>query len=328
MNILITGGAGFIGSNLAYELKRRYPDCKLTIFDKFNTGEKRFKGNYKYFGDYNNLIDLDAEIIVGDLLNKKDIDNLLQSRFDVIYHQAAISDTTELNQNEMINTNSNSFDLFLKYSLDFNSKLIYASSAGTYGNTLPPNIVGIGEYPENVYGFSKLLMDQKFRRILLNRSEPHIVGLRYFNVYGHGELYKRKTSSMILQLAKQAIDNNSVRLFKFGEHKRDFVYIKDVVDANINAIQAKPGIYNVGSGVSRSFNDIISILKNELNREISIDYFDNPYSFYQCNTCADLSTNLNGLDYNPNYNLEDGIKDYLKKIINYSTKEWSLFYEG
>jgi ADP-L-glycero-D-manno-heptose 6-epimerase len=73
MNILITGGAGFIGSNLAYELKRRYPDCKLTIFDKFNTGEKRFKGNYKYFGDYNNLIDLDAEIIVGDLLNKKEI---------------------------------------------------------------------------------------------------------------------------------------------------------------------------------------------------------------------------------------------------------------
>lgn len=328
MNILITGGAGFIGSNLAFELKRRYPDCKLTIFDKFNTGQKRFKGNYKYFGDYKNLIGLDAEIIAGDLLNKNDIENLFQTHFDVVYHQAAISDTTELNQNEMINTNSTSFDMFLKYSLDFNSKLIYASSAATYGNTLAPNIVGIGENPENVYGFSKLLMDQKLRKILLKKNNPNIVGLRYFNVYGHGELYKRKTSSMILQLAKQAIDNSTVRLFKFGEHKRDFVYIKDVIDANINAIYAKPGIYNVGSGVSRSFNDIILILKKELKKEINIDYFDNPYGFYQNNTCADLSTNLNGLEYNPKYNLEDGINDYLKKILNYSINEWSLFYEG
>lgn len=327
MNILITGGAGFIGSNLAFEINRKYPDYKVTIFDKFNTRERRDNGNFKYFGDYKNIIGLDAEIRTGDLNNSDDIKLLLQNKYDIIFHQGAISDTTVLNQAEVIRTNSDSFDYFIDYCLKFDCKLIYASSAGTYGNTESPNIVGKGEIPENVYGYSKLLMDLKTRNFLSINKKAHVVGLKYFNVYGPGEIYKRKTSSMILQLAKQAMDKSSIRLFKFGEQRRDFVYISDVVEANLAAINAQPGIYNVGSGVSRSFNDIYNCLQNELDTEISVEYFDNPYTFYQNNTCADLNINKIDFNFTPKVTLEIGIAQYMKIIKNYTKGEWQAFQE-
>ena len=327
MNILITGGAGFIGSNLAFEINRRYPNYKVSIFDKFNTREKRDNGNFRYFGDYKNLIGLNAEIKIGDLNIIDDIQLLLQNKYDIIFHQGAISDTTVLNQAEVIRTNSDSFDYFLDYCLKNDCKLIYASSAGTYGNTQAPNTVGNGEKPENVYGYSKLLMDLKAREFLSKNKTSHVVGLRYFNVYGPGEIYKRKTSSMIIQLAKQALDKSSIRLFKFGEQKRDFVYISDVVEANIAAINSKPGIYNVGSGISRSFNDIFECLQKELEMKISIEYFDNPYTFYQNNTCADLHFTKDDFNYIPNITLETGIAQYVKIIKNYTKGEWQAFQE-
>ncbi len=326
-NILITGGAGFIGSSLAFEIQHRFPENNITIFDKFNSREKRENGNYVCFGDYKNLIGLKAEIIIGDLGNELDISNLLKKKFDIIFHQGAISDTTVLNQNEVLKTNSGSFKYFVSYCLANNCKLIYASSAGTYGNSVSPNRVEFGEIPENVYGYSKLQMDEMTRACLQSKEELHIVGLRYFNVYGPREVYKRSTSSMILQLAKQAIENNSVRLFKYGEQSRDFVYIKDVVEANILAIQGKSGIYNIGSGVSRSFNDIINILEINLNQKIQIEYFENPYSFYQNNTCADLNNSKVGLGYVPKYTLEKGIREYVNEIKNYSTNIWKSYNE-
>ena len=264
-NILITGGAGFIGSSLAFEIQNRFPEYNITIFDKFNNREKRENGNFVCFGDYKNLIGLKAEIITGDLANELDISNLLKNKFDIIFHQGAISDTTVLNQNEVLKTNCVSFKYFVSYCLANNCKLIYASSAGTYGNSASPNRVGFGEIPENIYGFSKLQMDEITRAYLQSNEKLHIVGLRYFNVYGPREVFKRRTSSMVLQLAKQAIENKSVRLFKYGEQSRDFVYIKDVVESNILAIEGKSGIYNIGSGISRSFNDIINILENFKN---------------------------------------------------------------
>jgi len=326
-NILITGGAGFIGSNLAFEIQNRFPEYKITIFDKFNVRERRENGNFRYFGDYKNLIGLKAEIITGDLSNQNDIKGLFKNKFDIIFHQGAISDTTVLNQGEVLGTNTMSFKYFIEYCLDNNCKLIYASSAGTYGNSLSPNIVDSGEIPENIYGYSKLQMDEISRSYLDSYNELHIVGLRYFNVYGPREVYKRKTSSMILQLAKQALEKKSVRLFKLGEQSRDFVYIKDVVDANILAIDGKSGVYNIGTGVSRSFNDIVSILESSLNIKINVEYFDNPYSFYQNNTCADLIKSKIGLNYIPQYSLEQGISEYVLEILNYSSTIWNSFNE-
>ena len=325
MEVLITGGAGFIGSQLAREIQKRYPTWKITVFDKFNNLEKRSNGNFKYFGDYKNLVGLNIDIIVGDLTVDNDLKLIFDKKFDIIFHQGAISDTTECNQEEVLLTNTISFNKILNYCISNGVKLIYASSAGTYGNSISPNKVGLGEMPENVYGFSKLQMDQFSRNILDNDSKFEIVGLRYFNVYGPGEIYKRKTSSMILQLAKQAIDNKKVRLFKYGEQCRDFVYIKDVVEANLEAVNCLSGIYNVGSGVSRSFNDIVRCLENELGYKIAIEYFDNPYSFYQNNTCAELDEM--SFKYSPKYTLEQGIKEYTEIIVTYSQNIWEKFYE-
>ncbi len=327
MRVLITGGAGFVGSNLAIEIQKRFPDYQITIFDKFNNREKRENGNFKYFGDYKNLIGLKAEIIVGDLAVESEISNLLENKFDLIFHQGAISDTTELNQEEVLKTNTNSFKFFVNYSLVNNCKLIYASSAGTYGNSFSPNKVGLGEIPENIYGYSKLQMDEIARLSINSNVKSHIIGLRYFNVYGPGELYKRRTSSMILQLVKQAIEKKSVRLFKNGEQSRDFVYIKDVVDANLLAIEGKSGIYNVGTGVSRSFNDIVNILEKNLGSKLKVEYIDNPYTFYQNNTSADLSKSRIGLGYDPKYSMESGIHEYLLEILNYSSNIWDSFNE-
>ena len=170
-------------------------------------------------------------------------------------------------------------------------------------------------------------MDEIARSYLQSNNNLKIVGLRYFNVYGPKEIYKRKTSSMVLQLAKQAIENNKVRLFKFGEQRRDFVYIKDVVEANILAIEGKSGIYNIGSGVSRSFNDIINILEINLGQKIQVEYFENPYSFYQNNTCADLKYSKDELGYNPKFTLENGIFEYLNEIKNYTFNNWKSFNE-
>lgn len=326
-NILITGGAGFIGSSLAFEIQKRFPQSRITIFDKFNNRERRENGNFKYFGDYKNLIGLKAEIISGDLSNKNDVNDLFRNKFDIIFHQGAISDTTVLNQGEVLETNTMSLKYFIEYCLNNNCKLIYASSAGTYGNSSSPNIVDSGEIPENVYGYSKLQMDEITRSYLDSNHELHLVGLRYFNVYGPREIYKRRTSSMILQLTKQVLEKKSVRLFKFGEQSRDFVYIKDVVEANILAIEGKSGIYNIGTGVSRSFNDIIKILEGNLQTTINIEYFDNPYSFYQNNTCADLTNSKVGLGYIPKYTLEKGISEYVVEILNYSSNIWNSFNE-
>lgn len=210
-NILITGGAGFIGSSLAFELQIKFPEYKITIFDKFNNRQRRENGNFESYGDYKNLIGLKAEVITGDLANDLDVTNLLKNKFDIIFHQAAISDTTVLNQNEVLKTNTSSFSYFINYCINNDCKLIYASSAGTYGNSAPPNRVKYGELPENIYGYSKLQMNEIARSYIQSNIDLNIIGLRYFNVYGPREIYKRKTSSMILQLANQAIENNKVR---------------------------------------------------------------------------------------------------------------------
>ena len=135
---------------------------------------------------------------------------------------------------------------------------------------------------------------------------------------------------MILQLGLQALESNCVKLFEFGEQKRDFVYIDDVVAANVLAMSAqKGGVYNVGFGVSRSFNDIIAILRKELGAlskrenlaplgDFELEYIKNPYTFFQTHTQADISLSTQDLGYTPAYSLEEGIKDYIQAIYTLS----------
>jgi len=188
--ILITGGAGFIGSNIAFYLQHNYPNAQIVVFDKFQSEDRFPSGNYTALGHFKNLIGFKGETISGNIINPADLEVLTAIKWDYIFHQAAISDTTVTDQSLVIKTNTNSLNFFIDLALKNNGHLVYASSAGTYGNSPSPNKVGFGELPENVYGFSKLMMDNLLLKNLKAHPELKITGLRYFNVYGNHEFYK------------------------------------------------------------------------------------------------------------------------------------------
>jgi ADP-L-glycero-D-manno-heptose 6-epimerase len=315
-SILITGGAGFIGSNLVFYLQNNFPDSKIIVFDAFRNNETFENGNLKSFGHFNNLIGFSGDIVCGNINNKKDLALLDKYNFDFIFHHAAISDTRVHDQEEIMRTNVNSFYDLLEIAKKNQSTLVYASSAATYGNLPAPQRIG-KEMPENAYGYSKYIMDQIAIKFANNNPDLKIIGLRFFNVFGPREFYKGTTSSMIIQLGHQILDEKPPRLFENSSAIfRDFIYIDDVIQANIKACESiKSGVFNVGSGIKRSFQEISDILQKVFNKKLGNVYFPNPYSGYQTNTQADISDTRKCLGFEPNYTLEDGIAAYKEEII-------------
>lgn len=315
-NILITGGAGFIGSNLAFYFQDNYPESKIIVFDCFRNEQRFTNGNLKSFGHFNNLLGFKGDIICGNISKKNDLALLSDYKFDYIFHNAAISDTRVYDQEIIFKTNVNSFYDILEIAKKDEAVLIYASSAATYGKQPSPQKIGF-EHPENPYGYSKFAMDQIALNIAKEFSEMKILGLRYFNVYGPREFYKQKTASMVIQLAQQILDGKAPRLF-YNSQKifRDFIYIDDVIQANVKACTSKnSGIFNVGSGKARSFKEISDLLQKELNTKYAIDYFQNPYNDYQMHTEADINSAFKSFDFKPVFSLEKGIKSYMPEII-------------
>ncbi len=315
-SILITGGAGFIGSNLAHWFEKNYPEAKVVVFDLFRTGETFDNGNLKSFGHYKNLKGFRGEIIAGDITKREDLERLEDFSFDYIFHEAAISDTTVYDQKIMIDTNLNAFKDLLQMAKRMDAAMIYASSGATYGNAPAPQTVG-REDPANIYGFSKLAMDNLAYE-WMRKSDRPIVGLRYFNVYGPREFFKNKTASMVLQFGHQILAGKNPKLFE-GSDKilRDFIYIDDVIQANIKACNPKKsGVYNVGTGKARSFQEIVDILQKELGTDLECEYIPNPYiGQYQFFTQADIEPTREFLGYEPEVTLEEGIRRYIPEIV-------------
>jgi len=314
--ILITGGAGFIGSNLALHLQKHYPNSEIVIFDIFRNEERFSNGNLKSFGHFQNLLEFKGEVISGDINSKDDLALLSKYRFNYIFHQGAISDTTVQDQKIMIETNVNAFRNLLDIAVSNSATMVYASSASTYGNAKSPQRLG-DESPTNIYGFSKLMMDNISYKYMKKYPRLRIVGLRYFNVYGKNEFFKGSTSSMILQFGLQILQGKNPKLFE-GSDKifRDFIYIEDVIQANMKALSGRSGVYNVGTGKAQSFQNIVDILQKELKTDLKSVYIPNPYkSQYQFYTEADIFKTVLNLGYSPNFNLETGIKSYLDEII-------------
>jgi len=313
--ILITGGAGFIGSNLAFYFQENYPDSHIVIFDCFRSEETFSNGNLKSFGHYKNLIGFTGDVVCGNINNKADLALLNNYKFDYIFHQAAISDTRVYDQEIVMQTNVNSFYDLLNKAKDDDAVMVYASSAATYGSLSSPQTVGT-ENPENPYGFSKYMMDQIAYRYSRENPNMTIVGLKFFNVYGPREYYKAKTSSMVIQLGHQILNGNAPKLFEGSDQiLRDFINIEDVVQANIKACNPKEnGTYNVGTGKPRSFQDIADILQKELGTNLGTEYFPNPYDGYQMHTQADINTSQANLGFEPKVSLEEGIKAYIAEI--------------
>lgn len=295
MRVLVTGGAGFVGSNLARRLAAG--GHSVAVLDDFSSGEWR------------NLIDFKGDVLTVDIAGDISALGALPA-FDLIFHQASITDTTVMDQRKMMHNNAEGFRQLLDLAVKWGSRIVWASSAATYGRGESPNRESQAAVPLNVYGYSKLAME-RLAEIYAPRLKHPIVGLRYFNVYGAGEAHKGKFASMIHQLAKQMRAGKRPRIFIDGEQKRDFVYIDDVVAANLAAAKAtEGGVYNVGSGGAASFNRVVKELNRVLKTERPPEYFPNPYDFFQTWTEAELSHSRRGIGYDPKFDLSRGIDAY------------------
>jgi ADP-L-glycero-D-manno-heptose 6-epimerase len=300
-NLIVTGGAGFIGSNLALTLQEKFPDARLTVIDDFRSGD--FKNLLGYRGDFvaQNLAKLDWR------------DQFGEEKFDAIFHLASITDTTNHDQFEQAHDNVESFRRILNFARPAKTRVIYASSASTYGAASEASVESNGAAPANIYAFSKVIMDNIAIREAKTSPDWIIIGLRYFNVYGPREAHKGVPASMVYHLSKQMKAGQRPRIFKHGEQKRDFVYVKDAVDGSIRALEASnSGIYNLGSGQARSFNELIDVLNKCLGTKFQPDYIDNPHAHYQNFTQADLTNARSALGYEPRFPLEAGVRDYME----------------
>lgn len=310
--IIITGGAGFIGSCLAKEL----PEVK--IVDELDDSDK-----------WKNLVKLNFLDVVSPGEFLKNLHFNEYQNIDAIIHLGACTDTTEQDNELIFNKNFEYSKILYDWCVVNKVRFIYASSAATYGD-------GSDGYsdtevkqlkPLNMYGYSKHLFD---KYVIQRQKPPQWIGLKFFNVYGPNEYHKGKMASMIYQLYRQIKKNKEVKLFrsykpdiKHGDQTRDFVYVKDVVKV-IKFFVNNPqwnGIYNVGTGKARSFNDIVTILCqlleiNELKTEW-IDMPDNVKKHYQYHTEAEVQKLRTKYKQNF-YSLEDGIEEY---VLNYLEKD-------
>lgn len=295
---LVTGGAGFIGSNIAKTLEAQ--GHEVTVMDDFSKN-----------GHFKNLIGFKGDVIAADCFTFMPRDMY----FDAIFHEAAITDTTVMDQKAMMEQNVEAFKNVLTFAAENEiKKVIYASSAATYGNGPVPNVETQPTHPENVYGFSKVIMDNVASQFSADNRDMTIIGLRYFNVYGPGEYFKGKMASMVFQLYNQMREGKRPRVFKNGEQQRDFVYVKDIVKINMCALRngKETGVYNAATGIPRDYNAIIACLNKEMGLNLEPEYIDNPYPFFQLKTQADMTKSESKLGYTPDYTLEAGIADYVK----------------
>lgn len=295
--VLVTGAAGFIGSNIAKALQEK-GNLEVIALDSFR------------WGAYRNLERFDGEIVAGDLL-RVDLGALFRHRpLDHIYHLAALTDTTVTDEELMMSHNVEAFRRVLDYARDHGASVIYASSASVYGNGPVPMREDQPLQPQNIYAFSKMAME-RLARVYYENYDVSLVGLRYFNVYGPGEAHKGSARSMVLQIMQAMARGEPPRLFRHGEQKRDFVFIEDVVRATLLAADHPDGnVYNVGSGQATSFNEIVRVINECQNTHIAPEWIDNPYAFYQTETCADITRAQHVLGYAPAYPPTRGISEY------------------
>jgi ADP-L-glycero-D-manno-heptose 6-epimerase len=300
-HFLITGGAGFIGSNLVLGLQKLLPEARITVIDDFRSG------------DFKNLVGYTGDLVAADLARFDWRQQFGDERFDAIFHMASITDTTLHDQFAQVHDNVESFRRLLRFAQLFQTRVIYASSASTYGAATEASVETSGAAPANVYAFSKVIMDNIALRRIHEFTDWVIIGLRFFNVYGPREAHKGVPASMIYHLARQIKAGERPRIFKHGEQKRDFVYVKDVVDGMIRALDAyNSGIYNLGSGKAHSFNELVKVLNSALGTDLQPEYIDNPHAHYQNFTEADLKKIRGALGYKPQFTLETGVKDYMQ----------------
>lgn len=311
--VILTGGAGFIGSCLLWRLNKE-GISDIMVVDEPITPEKQRNLEGKRFSSF---IDKDnfLSLVTSNKLSKK---------VDAIFHLGACTSTTLLDMDYFIKNNVEYSKKLAEYSIKNNIRFIYASSGATYGD----GSQGFSDEDENTfelkplnsYGYSKHLFDVW----VINTSfVKNVVGLRYFNVFGPNEYHKKDMRSVIARSFDEVVRDKKIRLFKSykkeykdGEQKRDFIYVKDAVDATYYCFESRNinGIYNVGTGKARTWNDLAKALFNALDMEPNIEYFDMPENLrgrYQYFTQADI-LKLRRAGYKKDFTgLEDAVKEYV-----------------
>jgi ADP-L-glycero-D-manno-heptose 6-epimerase len=308
--IIVTGGAGFIGSNIVKGLNSRGREDLLVVDDPTDGTKLR------------NLVDCDILDFIDkdEFIRTLDRQTVLNGPVEAVFHQGATSSTTEQDGRRLMNDNYAYSRRLLDYCLERGVAFLYASSASVYGAGEAFSEAREYEAPLNAYGYSKFLFDQYVRRVLAH-APNQITGLRYFNVYGPREHHKGSMASMAWRLSRQLERGENLRLFKGcdgyadGEQRRDFVYVEDVVDVNLWFLDHpdRSGIFNVGTGRSRSFNALAEALIDWYRRG-GVDYIAMPEQLrgrYQSYTQADL-TALRAAGYEkPFRSLEEGVAAYM-----------------
>jgi ADP-L-glycero-D-manno-heptose 6-epimerase len=309
--LIVTGGAGFIGSNVVRGLNAAGCD-DIIVVDDLSDGHK-----------FTNLI----ECSIAEYWDKREFFerlNALAERPDAILHQGACAVTTEWDGRYMMAENYQySVDL-LRYSAEQGVRLIYASSAAIYGASTAFNENdGSLERPLNVYGYSKCLFDRFVRRHI-DTVGSQVVGLRYFNVYGPNEAHKGPMASVVWHLSRQLEETGELRLFEGshgfgdGEQRRDFIYVDDVVNVVLwfFANRSVSGIFNVGTGKSASFNDLAQAVVDYFGEgEIRyVPFPDHLESSYQSFTEADISALRSAGYAAPFDDIRSGVRKYLDAL--------------
>jgi ADP-L-glycero-D-manno-heptose 6-epimerase len=310
MSIIVTGGAGMIGSNIIEGLNKSGHN-DIIVVDHLKNGEK-----------FRNISDLD----ISDYYDKKDFISLVRNRndfgqIDAVYHEGACSNTLEWDGQYMMENNYEYSKVLLHYCLDKKIPFFYASSAAAYGDSTVYKENPDNENPINIYGYSKYLFDQ-YVRLHESSFESQVVGFRYFNVYGPKEQHKGSMASVPFHFNNQIEAGENPKLFEGsggfdnGEQRRDFIFVGDVVKINL-WMMAHPdvsGIFNIGTGNSQSFNEVAnSVINYHGKGEINyIPFPDELKDNYQSFTEADL-TKLRTTGFDGSFKtVQEGVKEYMQ----------------
>ncbi|NOT11226.1 MAG: ADP-glyceromanno-heptose 6-epimerase [Methylococcaceae bacterium] len=311
--IIVTGGAGFIGSNLIRALNLRGHN-NILLVDHLENGRKM-----------QNIADLD----IADYMDKTEFFQKIESPaflsgVQAVFHQGACSATTEWNGQYVMANNYDYSKRLLHWCLANESAFMYASSASVYGSGKQGfRVERASELPINMYAYSKFQFDQYVRNILPKAKSP-IAGFRYFNVYGPREQHKGSMSSTAYHFNLQVLEHKKARLFEGcdgmenGEQKRDFIHVDDVVKVNLWFFDhpERSGIYNVGTGRAETFNSVAQAVIN-WHKAGSIEYIPFPEHLkgaYQSFTQADIS-GLRQAGYNDEFlTVEQGVTKYLDEL--------------
>ncbi|TCO79047.1 ADP-glyceromanno-heptose 6-epimerase [Marinisporobacter balticus] len=311
--ILITGGSGFIGSNIVQALNRE-GIYDILVADQLDTTDK-----WKNIADKNIADYIDKDNLFKEIANQN---------LEAVIHMGACTDTMEYDAKQMIADNYEFSKKLWKYCVEKRIKFIYASSASIYGDgssgfTENANLDNM--MPLNPYAYSKLLFDRWTAK--QKKTPPYWAGLRFFNVYGPGESHKASMASMAFHAYHQIQQDGKVRLFKsnrincqHGGQQRDFIYVKDIADIVLFLYHSSSflsGIYNVGSGHARTFNELISAVFDACQTPIQIEYIDMPAELerkYQYYTKSDM-TKLRKIGYLRNFtDIEQGVSEYVRYL--------------